>query len=249
MRFFKRKDPEVKEGPKPVDVVSRSGFDVGFYEGQDRDVTSVKGTTRLMIVDDHFVARFGLRKLLELQGGLEIVADAKGGVEAVNLYRQHKPDVVLMDLRMDGFDGISATAAIRKEDPNARILIVSSYDTELDVKRARQAGAIGFVVKEAGPAQLLEAIAKVVAGEAYLPANLQERMDEADTRQTLSARETQVLRLMVEGMSNKEIAEKTELTPGTVKVYVCHVLAKMQVSNRSEAIFEAVKRGLVKVQR
>lgn len=203
---------------------------------------------RLMIVDDHFVARFGLRKLLELQGGMEVVAEAKGGVEAVNLFRQHRPDVVLMDLRMDGFDGISATLAIRREHPDARVLMVSSHDTELDVRKALEAGALGFVVKEAGPAHLLEAIANVAEGEPYLPPALAERLEAGAARAPLSARELQLLKLMVAGLSNKEIAEKTALTSGTVKVYVCHILAKMGVANRSAAIFEAVRRGLVKVE-
>jgi two-component system NarL family response regulator len=212
-------------------------------------MSAAEPATRLLIVDDHFVVRFGLRRLLELQPGLEVVAEAKGGVEAVKLYRQHRPDVVLMDLRMDGFDGLSATQAICKEEPSARVLVVSSFDTELDVQRARQAGAVGFVVKEGGPAQLLEAIAAVVAGRSYLPANLAARLEESAARPALSPREMQLLQLMVDGLSNRKIAERTKLTHGTVKVYVCHLLAKLNVANRSAAIFEAVKRGMVKVRR
>jgi two-component system NarL family response regulator len=201
---------------------------------------------RVLIADDHFVARFGLKGLMEDQGDIEVVGEAKTGAEAVTLARQYKPDVVLMDLRMPGLDGVQATAAVLREDPKARVLIVSSYDTEADVLRVNEAGAAGYVMKEAEPDEILKAVRAVAAGGKYLPANIQARLDEGAEHGKLNARDLRILQHIGEGLSNKEIAEKMGLTAGTVRIYVSNILARLGVSNRAEAVSLALARGLIR---
>ncbi|MDZ4696108.1 MAG: response regulator transcription factor [Deltaproteobacteria bacterium] len=197
--------------------------------------------TKVMIVDDHFVARFGLRRLLELDPRYRVIAEASNGSEAVSLFRKCLPDLILMDLRMNGLDGASATHAIRSESPNVRILILSSYNTPTDVLRARRAGANGFVEKEAGATRILHAVGQVATG-----AELFDEQAVEDKAQVMNSRQVQVLRMLVDGCSNEDIAAKTQLTVGTVRSYVGQVLVKMNVANRAEAIFEGVRRGIAR---
>jgi two-component system NarL family response regulator len=201
---------------------------------------------RVLVADDHFVARFGLKGLLGDQPDLEVVGEAKSGAEAVTLARQSRPDVVLMDLRMPGLDGVQATAAILREDPKARVLIVSSYDTEADVLRVNEAGAAGYIMKEAEPEELLRAIRAVAAGGRYLPPNIQARLEEGAEHGKLNARDLRILQHIGEGLSNKEIAEKMSLTAGTVRIYVSNILARLGVANRAEAVSLAIRRGLIR---
>jgi len=192
-------------------------------------------------VDDHFVARFGLRRLLELQAGFRVVAEASNGVDAVTAFRKHQPDLVLMDLRMNGLDGASTTQAIRRENSQVRILVMSSYSTPGDVMRVRRAGANGFVEKESAATKILFAISQVVSG-----VDVFDEASAVEPALPMNARQIQVLRMLVDGCSNEDISEKTQLTVGTVRSYVAQVLAKMNVSNRPEAIFEAVRRGFAR---
>lgn len=192
-------------------------------------------------MDDHFVARFGLRRLLELDARYRVVAEASNGTEAVTAFRKHQPDLILMDLRMNGLDGVSATQAIRRESANVRILVMSSYNTAVDVSRARQAGANGFVEKESAATKILFAVGQVASGVEFFS-----EAPEAEPVQAMNARQVQVLRMLVDGCSNEDIAEKTQLTIGTVRSYVGQVLVKMKVSNRAEAIYEAVRRGFAR---
>jgi DNA-binding NarL/FixJ family response regulator len=194
-----------------------------------------------MVVDDHFVARFGLRRFLELDARYQVVGEASNGTEAVSLFRKCQPDLILMDLRMNGLDGASATQAIRRESANVRILIMSSYNTPSDVLRARRAGANGFVEKEAGATKILHAVDQVAAGSEHFD---EQPVD--DKTQAMNSRQVQVLRMLVDGCSNEEIAAKTQLTVGTVRSYVGQVLVKMNVANRAEAIFEGVRRGIAR---
>lgn len=201
---------------------------------------------RILIADDHFVARHGLKGLLDDQPDLRVVAEARSGAEAVTMFRQHRPDVVLMDLRMPGLDGVQATAAIVREDPGARVLIVSSYDTEADVLRVHEAGATGYVMKESEPEELLAAVRAVAAGDRYLPPHIRARLEQGVEHGRLPARDVKILDLISQGLSNREIAEKLSLTPGTVRIYVSNILARLNVSNRAEAVSLALKRGLIR---
>ncbi len=197
--------------------------------------------TKVLIVDDHFVARFGLRRLLELDPRYQVVAEAVNGTEAVSIFRKCRPDLILMDLRMNGLDGLGATQAIRRESPRVRILILSSYNTPSDVMRARRAGANGFVEKEAGATKILHAVGQITEG-----AEVFAEQPTEDKTKIMNSRQVQVLRMLVAGCSNEEIASKTQLTVGTVRSYVGQVLVKMNVSNRAEAVFEGVRRGFAR---
>ena len=205
--------------------------------------------TRVMIVEDHFVARLGIQGLIADQPDMEVAVTLKNGAEAVQRYAEVKPDLVLMDMRMPGFDGIQATAALLSQDPEARILIVSSYDTEVEVGRVLGAGAKGYIMKEADGEQLLAAARTVASGQSFVPEALRERLDTGSDQPKLNAREIQFLDLIAKGCSNREIAERVDLTPGTVRIYVSKILAKMNVSNRAEAVSAAIDRGLLRPTR
>ncbi|MDX2023871.1 MAG: response regulator transcription factor [Deltaproteobacteria bacterium] len=211
-------------------------------------MTNASSPIRVLLVDDHFVAVMGIRMLLAEQGGFEVVGDAASGLAGVKLYAELRPDLVLVDMKMDNFDGASTASAIRRTDPNARILMFSSYDAEMDVARARAAGVLGYVFKEAGPVALLKAMEAVARGEESFPHG-----NELGARATvegaapINARDLQLLRLLCLGCSNKEIAEHTGLQLTTIKDYLNELMTKMGVSNRNEASFEAVRRGLVRL--
>ncbi len=201
---------------------------------------------RVLVADDHFVARFGLKGLLEDQPDMDVVGEARSGAEAVAAARQNRPDVVLMDLRMPGLDGVQATSAILRDDPSAKVLIISSYDTEVEVLRVHEAGAAGYVMKEAEPDEILTAVRTVAAGGKYLPANIQARLDQGAEHGKLNARDLRILQYIGAGLSNKEIAEKLSLTAGTVRIYVSNILTRLGVSNRAEAVSLGIARGLVR---
>ncbi len=200
---------------------------------------------KILIVEDHFIAREGLKSLIGGQPDMEVVAEARDGTEAVGLYRSARPDVVLMDLRLPHVDGLQATTALLHEDPQACVLIVSSYDTDEDVGRAHEAGARGYILKEAEGPELLRAIRIVNGGERYLPSVMAARLEGRD-EQRLNVREMQVLQCLDKGKTNGEIAELLHLTPGTIRIYVSALLAKLGARNRTEAVSVAVTKGLIK---
>ncbi len=200
---------------------------------------------RVLIADDHFVARFGLRGLVSDQPDMEVVGEAKTGAEAVTLYRQIRPDVVLMDIRMPDLDGIQATLAISRDDAGARILIVSSYDTEADVQKVHAAGAAGYVMKEAEPDELLQAIRTVAGGGRHVPPAIAARLAVGATQIQPSPRDLEIVQLIGDGLSNKQIAEKLDLTAGTVRIYVSQILGRLGAANRAEAVTIALRRGLI----
>jgi two-component system, NarL family, response regulator len=201
--------------------------------------------TTILIVDDHFVARIGIREFLNAQPGMKVVAEAKGGEEAITAYKEHKPTVVLMDVRMPGLDGVRATMAIRHFDEAARILMVSSYDKQGDVQRAQEAGALGYITKEADPSELLRAVQTIAKGQRYLSQQVSQLLGLAAELEPLSPRELRILEMISSGRSNREIAEQMNLTPGTMRVYVHQILGKMGVTNRAAAVSAAIRAGLI----
>jgi two-component system, NarL family, response regulator len=210
---------------------------------------SDKPRIRILIIDDHFVARFGLRGLLESQPDMEVIGEAHDGSQALAAYLEHKPDLVLMDSRMPQMDGSAATAVIRKTAPDARILMLSSFDTEAEIQRALDAGASGYIMKEAEPTELLVAIRAVAAGKGYLPGTVEKALERGRDMAKLSERELKMLEFIAQGMSNREIAAQIALTPGSVRIYVSNLFEKMGVGNRSEAISVALQRGLIRPSR
>jgi two-component system NarL family response regulator len=201
---------------------------------------------RVMLVEDHPIAMLGLRGLLEDDSTFEVVAEATDGVEALAVYAAARPDVVVMDLRMPRFDGIQTTAALCQQDATVRILVLSSYDSEQDVARVMQAGAKGYVMKEAQGEEVLLAIRRVAQGGEYLSDSVARRLQEAKTSIALNARERRILEFMAKGLSNAQIAEMILLKANTVRVYTSDIFAKLGVSNRAEAVSVAIDRGIIR---
>jgi DNA-binding NarL/FixJ family response regulator len=200
---------------------------------------------RLMVVDDHHVVRQGFVALLRTVGDMEVVGEAADGQEALAVYRERRPDVVLMDLRMAGTNGVEATRAIRGEFPGARIIVLTTFDGDEDIYRALQAGAKGYLLKGMDTEELLGAIRAVHGGKSRIPGPVAERLAERMNAPALTDRETQVLRLIVGGNSNKEIAGALFISEATVKTHINSLLSKLGVSDRTQAATTALQRGIV----
>lgn len=200
----------------------------------------------VLVVEDHHLPRYAITGLLEATGQMKVVAQAESGWQAVSLYRQHRPDVVTMDLRLPELDGISATAAICREYPAARILVLSQYESEDDVARALAAGALGFLRKDVDGATLVQAVRAVAGGQRWLASQLEEQLKECDARSRPTRRELEILQLVFEGLSNQQIADRLGLGLGTVRIHVSHILNKMGVKRRTEAVAVALKRGFLR---
>jgi DNA-binding NarL/FixJ family response regulator len=206
----------------------------------------MKKPIRILIVDDHFVVRIGLLTSLKMDPEINVVAEASTGAQALSLYGRHLPDVAIMDLRLPDLSGIEVTVRLRQEFSNAKVLMISSYDGEEDIYRAFQAGARGYVLKDVEGRELLRAIKMVHAGERYIPAYVAHRLSEHSPSSDLTQRELEVLQLLIKGLSNKEIGELLGCTENTTKFHVKNILAKLQVSDRTEAATAAFHRGILR---
>jgi two-component system NarL family response regulator len=200
---------------------------------------------RILVADDHHIVRSGLVASLGLEDDLEVVGEAESGAQAIALFPQCQPDVVLMDLRMAGGSGIETTATLRAQAPEARVIIYTTFDGDEDVYRAVQAGARGYLLKSAPRTDLLTAIRTVAAGERYLPPELAQRLAARVAGPDISARELEVLRLISAGRSNKEIGATLHIAEDTVKRHVSNILMKLGVSDRAQAATEAIRRGFL----
>ncbi|HEY7216404.1 MAG TPA: response regulator transcription factor [Thermoanaerobaculia bacterium] len=201
---------------------------------------------RVLIVDDHLVVREGLRAILGRQPDMEVVAEANDGEEAIALFDRHRPDLTLMDLRLPKKGGVEATAEIRRRYPQARIVVLTVFDGDEDIYRALQAGARSYLLKSASHTELLSTLRAVAAGGRPLPAAVAERLAEHFEWSNLTSREIEVLRLIVAGKANKQIASRLGVTEGTVKTHVNSILAKLGAADRTEAAVQAIRRGLVR---
>lgn len=199
---------------------------------------------RILIADDHPVVRSGLAMIIQYAQGIETIAEASTGIEAVQLFRQHQPDVVLMDLKMPEMGGVDAIATIRQEFPNARIIVLTTYDGDEDIYRGLSAGARGYLLKNVTRQDLVCAIQRVHAGQKYIPPDVGARLAERMNSPQLTERERQVLLLMTEGKSNQEIATALTISEGTIKFHVNGILRKLEVSDRTQAVLVALKRGI-----
>ncbi len=200
---------------------------------------------RLLIVDDHPAFRAGLVTLLGDQADLRIVAQCGDGREAVELYRREKPDVVLMDLRLPGLSGVEAILAIRQEHPEARVIVVTTYDSDEDIYRAIQSGAKSYLMKDMSKAEIVGTIRAVHTGQEKLPASIAERLAERRRRPELTLREVEVLQLLVKGRSNKEIASGLSIAEDTVKSHLKTLFTKLGVQDRTAAAISAIRHGIV----
>ena len=205
--------------------------------------------TRILIADDHGVVRRGLRMFLALDPELEVVGEATDGAEALRLARELKPDVVLMDLLMPVMDGIAATSAIRRELPDTEVIVLTSVLEDASVVGAVRAGAIGYLLKDTQAEELRRAIKAAVEGQVQLSpqaaARLLREVRAPESPETLTERETEVLRLLAEGLANKQIARTLVIGEKTVKTHVSNILAKLGVQSRTQAALYAVQIGLV----
>lgn len=201
---------------------------------------------RIVIVDDHPVVREGLSAILNSQPDMAVVAEAGDGHQAIDLYRTLRPEVTLMDLRLPKLSGAEATAAIRRRFPDARIIVLTTFDGEEDIYRALQAGARAYLLKNAAREELLSTVRTVAAGGCRIPPPVAERLAQRIHKSALTPRELDVLRRIVAGSSNKQIAAALGITEATVKSHVNSILGKMCVSDRTSAAIAAIRRGIVR---
>lgn len=200
---------------------------------------------RILVVDDHNIVRQGLVALLSISPELQVVAEASDGAQAIDLYRRHQPDITLMDLRLPNINGVDAISQIRREFPAARIVVLTTFDGDEDIYRALQAGARGYLLKGMSSEELLEAIHAVHAGKTRIPTLVAERLAGRMGTTELTTRETEVLRQIVAGRSNKEIAAALFISEATVKTHINSLLSKLGVSDRTQAATTALQRGIV----
>lgn len=200
---------------------------------------------RVLVVDDHLVVRMGLRSMIESEPDMQVVAEASNGNEALDLYKRTALDLVLMDLRMPRLGGVEATLAIRAHDPQAHILVLTTYDGDESIYQALKAGAHGYLLKDVPKEEFILALRRVANGEFYLPQAVAARLAQRLPIGELSQREMDVLKLIVRGFSNKEIGSQLHISESTVKNHVNSVLSKLQVRDRTQAVTTALKRGIV----
>ncbi len=203
---------------------------------------------RVLIADDHPIVRQGLAALIGRQPGMVVVAEASNGREAVDLFRLHQPDVTLMDLRMPKLDGVEAIALIRAEVPTARLILLTTFDGDEEIYQGLRVGAMAYLLKDAAPDELLEAIRAVHQGQKRIPPEVAVKLANRMNSRSLTAREREVLRLVVAGQMNREIGESLSIAEGTVRAHMNNILSKLEVSDRTQAATMAIKRGLVRLE-
>jgi DNA-binding NarL/FixJ family response regulator len=203
----------------------------------------------IMLVDDHYLVRVGLTSVIALEADMTVCAEASTGEQAIGLFRARRPTVTLMDLRLPGMSGLKTTQAIRAEFPDARIIVLSTYVSDEEIYAALQAGAMAYLVKSVGREELTQAIRKAAAGRRHIPPEVATRLADHMSRAHLSTRELDVLRLMLGGKRNREIASVLDITEGTVKLHVSSILGKLGVADRTEAVTVALQRGIVQLDR
>jgi DNA-binding NarL/FixJ family response regulator len=201
----------------------------------------------LLLIDDHFVVRSGLVASLELEDDLKVIAESDRGEAASQLFTEHHPDVVLMDLQLPGISGIDATAALLRDHPSAHVLIFSTFARDEEIQAALKAGALGYLQKSSSRDSLLAAIRNVAKGERSLPAEIAQRLKDRLAEPEITPREREILTLITQGNANKELAATLGIGEDTVKQHVSRILMKLKVNDRAQATAEAIRRGLVKV--
>jgi two-component system NarL family response regulator len=206
-----------------------------------------KQCIRILIADDHSVVREGLVSLVKRKSDMTVVAEANNGREAVDLWKEHRPDVILLDLRMPELDGVGAIKEIRGLDENAHIVVLTTFDGDEDIYRAIKAGAKGYLLKDTAREALMECIRRVHAGETCIPPMLAAKLADRVSGEALSAREIEVLQRVAAGKSNKEIGAELFISEGTVKTHVKSIFSKLDVVSRTEAVATASRRGLIQL--
>jgi len=202
---------------------------------------------RVLSVDDHPLLRQGIAAIIESQPDMLLVSQAATGSEAVQKYREFKPDIMLMDLRLPDISGIDAMIGIRTEFPDARIVMLTTFEGDVEIQRALQAGARGYLLKSTPPDELMQAIRQVHAGKKRVPAEVAAQLAEHMSYESLTPREVEVLREVAEGNRNKDIAHRLFISEETVKVHIKHIMDKLGANDRTQAISIAVRRGIIQL--
>jgi DNA-binding NarL/FixJ family response regulator len=202
-------------------------------------------TISVLVVDDHPMLREGVAAVLELQEDMRLVGEAQSGAEGVARFRELRPDVTLMDLQMPGMNGVQAIEAIRSEAPNAKIVVLTTYDGDAQALRALRAGAAGYLLKSSLRKELIETIRDVHAGRKHVSGTMAERIAVHAVDERLSEREMAILRLVADGNQNKQIAWKLSISEETVKAHLKSIFGKLDVSDRTHAVTVAVRRGII----
>jgi DNA-binding NarL/FixJ family response regulator len=200
---------------------------------------------RILSVDDHELVRKGIAAILATENDLELVAQTSEGREAVKLFRAHRPDVTLMDLRLPDSNGIDVTREIRREFPDARVIVLTSYDGDQDIYRALEAGVRGYLLKEMVHTEIIRAIRVVHSGKRFIPGQVTEQLSGFFPEVALTRREIEVLSLVARGFGNKEVGDVLGTAPGTVKAHVQSILGKLGAKDRTHAVTIALKRGII----
>jgi two-component system NarL family response regulator len=203
--------------------------------------------TSVLVVDDHALVRTGVANIISQEPDLQVVAEAGNGVEAVEAYRRYRPDITLLDLRMPEMEGVEAVRQIRQIDPAARVIVLTTYDTDEEITRALKAGAKAYILKDITASALIACIHDVMAGKTYLAPSAAAKLAERVTQVQLTPRELAALRSLADGRSNKEIASALDISERTVKTHLAHLFEKLGVTSRTEAIKVASRRGLVRL--
>ena len=205
---------------------------------------TLQNNIRILIADDHPVIRRGLALMLQYEADMEVIAEAKNGLEALEMFRLNQPDVTLMDLRMPVMDGVEAIIGIRTEFPNARIILLTTYDGDEDIYQGLRAGAKAYLLKDAPCEELLEALRVVYTGQKIVMREVGTKLAERAGLPDLTERELQVLRMLAKGKNNQEIGAALFIAEGTIKFHMNHILSKLGVEDRTQAVIVALKRGL-----
>lgn len=203
---------------------------------------------RILTVDDHPVVRAGIRAILANEMDMQVIGEATNGVEAVAEYEAQRPDVVLMDLRLPVMDGIEAIRCITARDPEARILALTSYEGDVDIYRALDAGARGYLLKDMLGTEVARAIRALMMGQRIIPPRVAERLAQFTPRRDLTPREVEVLQFAARGMSNRDIGDAIGRTEGTAKAHLKNAMEKLGVQDRTEAVTVAVQRGIIRLE-
>ena len=203
---------------------------------------------RVLVADDHFIVRIGLMSVVNTEPDMRVVGETADGAQAVEIFWKTNPDLVLMDLRMPIKDGIEATKEIRSKQPEARILMLTTFDGDTDIHRAIQAGAQGYILKNSTGDKLIPAVRAVAAGEKWIPKEIAFRLASRKLFEDLTPRELQVLQQMAKGLANKEIGDILDISGHTVKDHLKNILGKLRVADRTEAVTVALQRGIIQLQ-
>lgn len=202
---------------------------------------------RTLIVDDHPVVRAGLAGMLGTQESVDVVGAAWNGQEAFALIRQHRPEIVLLDLRMPGMNGIEVLQQLRSLPDPPRVIVLTNFETDEDIYRAVRAGAQGYLLKSTTQQEMIEAIMAVAAGRRYFPAHIAARLAQRMSRSNLTAREREILEMMSKGLTNKQIGTALDISANTARNHVNNIIEKLEVADRTEAVTTAIQQGLLNV--